>query len=429
MYRACDERARSGSGVPDLSGEAGAPGGGGDDRERRRITNISGDASPSDTFQPALNPDGVRLAYVRRRSAARTQGERHGIVVRNIETNDRVLVDEYPTRGGVQFPSWYGEYELIWERIAKRFENAYQGGEPADPPGGEFNQIRGAIIDSSLFTLLVGGLIGPGTPYTRRAALDGQGEDGLEAAFEDPDRKPVTGRAELTDRVVVMMSNVRTLSERLPGENGQMETLHHVTRAVPIVASLRGDSFGTVWYERFNLGVDESLRAMETCHHPAWSITGEVMCHAASGVFSRSATLRPELVYEKASRSAVTWGPGGSTNPADPAQMAYPVASIDDIAGQLVGAFIRSGLGAQGENLTYYGFKYGKFSPDGDYVVTTFYAGREPTKDEHRRFLSRVLLIRRSDGRFWDLTHLVEVFEGAATGSWSGFAPSCAGAT
>lgn len=395
----------------------------------RRVTNVSGEASPGDTFQPVLNPDGARLAYVRRRGADRIRGERHGIVVRDLNTGDRVLVEEYPRRGGMQFPSWYGEYELIWERVARRFENAYQGGAPADTPGAEFNQIRGAIVDSSLFAIPVGGLIGPGTPYTKRAALDGQGQDGLEAAFEDPDRKPITGRAERTDRVVVMMSNVRTLTEEVPDGSGGTETIHQLTRAVPIVAALRGDSSGTVWYERFNLGRDSNNREVETCHHPAWSITGEVMCHAASASSQDSPVLRPEFVYEKASYASVTWGPGGSTSATESAQMAYPVAPIADMEAQMSGAFAHAGLGPSGLEPTYHGFKYGKFSPDGDYVVTTYYAGRGATKTDEARFLSRVLLIRRSDGRFWDLTQLVEVFEGASSGSWSAFAPSCAGAS
>ena len=137
--------------------------------------------------------------------------------------------------------------------------------------------------------------------------------------------------------------------------------------------------------------------------------------------------VRPEYVYAKTSRDAVTWGPGGDTSDESAAITAYPTPNRSALFSQFRAAFGQAGLGPWGVEPAEIGFKYGKFSPAGDFVVTTLYASAPGGPNASaRHLLSRVILVRRADGRIWDMTSLVEAFEGASAGSWSAFAPTCA---
>ena len=392
----------------------------------RRITQPSADFS--DDFQPQLNPDGRRLAHTRRRGrTSANMQEKHSIVVHDLDTSSSVTVEEHTQQGGIQFPSWYSQSVVVWEHLTNQVE-VTQNGVPIDGPGGDFNQLRGAYVGSNLSVGTPVGLIGPDTAYLQRASLDGGGDDGLGfASFEDADRQPPGASANPSGRVMAMQSNVINY-----GGLTQGGLYLDVSQAVPIVADIVGDrASGAVFYERFNLGQTADRQTdvpIETCHHPAWALTGEVMCHGPA-VSRYAVDYRPEFVYSKTSRASAVRGPAGSTDPFSSAIEAYPLPTPDDLYSEMSYAFDHAGISPKTANIQM-GFKYGKFSPAGDYVVTTFYAAEGGSLSTRAsNVLCRVLLIRRSDGRFWDLTRLVESFERATSGSWSGFAPSCAGAT
>jgi hypothetical protein len=114
---------------------------------------------------------------------------------------------------------------------------------------------------------------------------------------------------------------------------------------------------------------------------------------------------------------------------------AYPLPSLPKLLRALRHARLYAfGLSGPIEQIRSVSFKYSRFTPDLSYIATTVMISSqtdfnkpipESAQAETKAF-SRVVLIHRTTGDIWDLTTLVESYEGAVKGSYGAFAPSCA---
>jgi hypothetical protein len=153
-------------------------------------------------------------------------------------------------------------------------------------------------------------------------------------------------------------------------------------------------------------------------------MTGDITCHDHGGFKRGAVVIRSQLVYRKASSSAVVWGPSGSTDPNAIAEFAFPSPNVSDLVMQFAQELTEAGIGSGA--LGSITIKYAKFAADPEYMVATLMmADTEDFKNATKGF-SRVILIRLSDGRFWDLTRLVEAFEGVGRGRLGALAPTSA---
>ncbi len=128
-------------------------------------------------------------------------------------------------------------------------------------------------------------------------------------------------------------------------------------------------------------------------------------------------------VYEKNS-VAQTWGPLGSTSSVELAVSAFPLPTVSNIEAQFATALALAGIapGTVGS----VAFKYMRFTDDPDLIVGTLMIADGPDFVAATNGISRVVLVRRSDGQIWDLTRLIEAMESTARGSFGAWAPASA---
>jgi hypothetical protein len=376
-----------------------------------------------DRFQPVLSLDGRSLAYTTRHTDPRFSPSKmkseHSIDVYDLENHHTEMVSASGySGGGHQFPMWRTSQRLAWTI----------GDEASSDAKSSRDSIGSAVVQNDRTAFKVRpevALLGQKAGITSRAALD-TGIEETEVDFADADQQPVAAAPNDGGRTTVMHS----------------KDFGSGSGAVPIVVKLAGNG-SSVSYEPFKLGkrVDE----VKECHHPAWSSTNTIMCHDNDGVDIDGITWRTSLVYSKESTTSSIWYPFGTTDESASPADAFPRPSLQKIQRALSHAyhyaFGVSGTLQEPRSVT---FKYSRFSPDSNYIATTIMvsgqtdfnkpiSGRvqaEPTntdfKYEGPEAFSRVVLIHRSTGAIWDITTLVESYEGALKGSYGAFAPSCA---
>jgi hypothetical protein len=363
-----------------------------------------------DRFQPSVRDTGatVTLAYAMRLVDERSRG---AIVAKSLTVPGRPAVrvttfdgaSNNPDKktGGLQFPAFYSNV-LTWSVKAVS--------------GGTSSTDEWAIQEAQL--KLSSGSIGAGAVRTvlggssgvteRRNQVSGQR---VAATFEDADRQfRRNAGSQDDDRVMTMHSR---------------STDSTAAEAVPIVSRLR-PSTAALEYEPFNLGVRADGSSIRTCQHPAWSPDDEIACHDHDGYRRGSSSLlfRSQVVYRKEAAS-LTWGPDGS---AAGGAVAVPLVnhqSSRSILEQFSKPLRRAGLAARSfADVELIAFKYAQFCDDPDYVVATLMVADSTDYVNAKRGVSRVVLLRRSDGRIWDLTRLVEAHEGVAVGTYGAMMPT-----
>jgi hypothetical protein len=376
-----------------------------------------------DRFQPVLSSDGRSLAYTTRHTDAKRAPSmlrsEHSIDVYDLENHHTEMVSASGySGGGHQFPMWRTSQRLAWTI----------GDEASSDAKSSRDSIGSAVVQNDRTAFKVrpeGALLGQKAGITSRTALD-TGIEETEVDFADADQQPVAAAPNDGGRTTVMHS----------------KDFGSGSGAVPIVVKLAGNG-SSVSFERVSLGVRDPRVA--ECHHPAWSTNNEIMCHDHSGTKIDDTKWRGSFVYSKKSTTAVAWYPLGSTDDLAPPVDAFPLPSLHQLLRTLRHAYhFAFGVDGSIQPPRSVAFKYSRFTPDANYIATTVMVSgstdfnkptsrdvqAEPTTTDSGydgpEAFSRVVLINRATGAIWDITTLVESYEGAIKGSFGAFAPSCA---
>lgn len=376
-----------------------------------------------DRFQPVLSPDGRSLAYTTRYTDADGSPSgmmsEHSIDVLDMENKHRAMVSASGySGGGHQFPMWRTPSRLAWTI----------GDENSDTAKSSRDSIGSAVVQNDGGSFRVRGevaLLGQKAGITSRTTLDTDVE-ALDVDFADSDQQPATAEPNDGGRNVVMHSKDFTSEDE---EEDKKES-----GAAPIVVRLSGNG-PTVEYERFELGIRADAYPVPECHHPSWSSQNEIMCHDHIGTEIDDVTWRSSLVYLKAAQRSTVWYPSGSGDPSSAPVDAFPLPSLHGLLRALKDAHRYAfGFNRPIEQIRSVSFKYSRFTPNLNYIVSTVMISSQtdfnkpiPERvQEEVMAVSRVVLIHRTTSAMWDLTTLVEAYEGAVKGSFGAFAPSCA---
>lgn len=365
-----------------------------------------------DRFQPALAPDGKKLAYtIRYRDIKTKEGTDdtistgpHAIGVKDLDTLAFAKVDsvDIDTNGGLQHPAWYSDQCLTWTEIGG-------GGTASESIDG----LRWASVNSSA-TVTAGppsAVIGPmAFVWSRRALDNGLLQDVVD--FADGDRQPFSVANNTGDRVLVLHSKDFEGNYTSGSEQG----------AVPIVVKLPVDTGSEVNYERFELGERTSgAPDVSECHHPTWSSENEVMCHDQTGEERSGIIWREQLIYSKGRPRDEVW------YPKDPTTMGKATPAFHVTLRRLRLAFRHAWrYSFRGSELDpgSVSHKYAQFFQNPRYIVTTTMIGDRSDINKSTKGFSRVALVDTQSSTILDLTLFVESYEGAKKGSFGAFAPT-----
>ena len=355
--------------------------------------------------EPAISPDGSKLAYVRR-GAPRADSSGDPIAtdsrlyVRDLSSgaltrlskgnNDMAEADL--TDGLPKWPAWFGDAFVLFST---------QNRQDSDTSDFKRLMLGAAVLDDGVCLTTPGkrGLLGPGTSHPRRAG-------GVPTNFGDPDvREPST--VGLTD-----FFQMRVVTQ---GQSQEGDELVPARPRVSPAVSLRSD----VLTEEFELGQafhykagnwtsEDSKAKLTECHHGAWSPSGqEIMCHGHKDTTKYPGSLGSvRMLYEYSQKSDGGWG--NQTLVVDPLDAGSLASALPAFEGLLNGAGVLS-------------FKYGQYCLKGGWVICTVFAA----DDEKHVLESRVVVVRRNRQAFWDITTLVEEALGMSLGAMSGYTGSC----
>jgi hypothetical protein len=381
-----------------------------------------------DRFQPVVSPDGRSLAYTTRHTDPRFSPSKmkseHSIDVYDLENHHTEMVSASGySGGGHQFPMWRTSQRLAWtigDEVSSDAKSSRDsiGSAVVQNDGGSF-RVRGEVA-----------LLGPKAGITSRTTLD-TGVEASNVDFADSDQQPAAAEPNDGGRNVVMHSKDFTSKD----EEDKKEY-----GAAPIVVKLTGN-VNSVRYERVVLGTRD--QQVEECHHPAWSPFNEIMCHG--GVLIDATNWQGSLVYDKRSLKSTVWYPLGSSDVLAAPVDAFPLPSLSSLLKTLRLAYhFAFGVNGSIQEPRAVAFKYSRFTPDRNYIVSTVTVSGQidfgkptpsnvranptstPADNDGPFAFSRVVLIHRLTGKIWDLTTLVESYEGAKKGQYGAFAPSCA---
>mgnify|MGYP007046929275 CR=1 FL=1 len=364
-----------------------------------------------DRFQPSVRDTGatVTLAYAMRLVDDRSRG---AIVAKSLTVPGRPAVrvttfdgaSNNPDKktGGLQFPAFYSNV-LTWSVKAV-------GGGTSSTDEWAIQEAQLKLSSGSIGAGAVRTVLGGSSGVTERRDLVSGRTD--PATFEDADRQFRRNAGSQDDDRVMTMQSRRTDTP--------------TAEAVPIVSRLR-PSTAALEYEPFNLGVRADGTAIETCQHPTWSPDDEIACHDHDGYRRGRGRLlfRSQVLYRKEGTASLPWGPGGSAAGGAVAVPLVSQQSSQRTLEQFAQPLRRAGLAARSfADVELIAFKYAQFCDDADYVVATLMVADSTDYVNAKRGVSRVVLLRRSDGRIWDLTRLVEAHEGVAVGSYGAMMPT-----
>jgi hypothetical protein len=365
-----------------------------------------------DRFQPALAPDGKKLAYTiryrdsvtkKKDSTTKIPTAPHAIGVKDLDTLEFAKVDsvEADQNGGLQHPAWYNEDVLTWTEVG--------GGENASDSVDGL-RLAGVKSGATVTHDRPFAVLGANAGISSRRAID---NDSLQDVvdFADGDRQPFSVANNAGDRVLVLHSKDFEGSDSSGGEQG----------AVPIVVKLPADTKSTIYYERFELGSRPNGGArVGECHHPTWSTNNEVMCHDQTGEQRDGVTWREQLIYSKVDMNESVWYPKDS--PTHQRAFAFQF-TLPQLHSDFRHAFGHA-FGAFGLKPGSVSHKYSQFLQNSRYIVTTTMVGNRSDINKSTKGFSRVALVDTQSSTLVDLTLLVESYEGAKKGGYGAFAPT-----
>jgi hypothetical protein len=323
-------------------------------------------ASGSGVAEPAVSPDGTRVAWLERGgqgvqlwAKAFAESGAHLIVKSGRKQN-----------GGSglrpEWPEWLGNDTLLFSS------------KTGSSDGKE---------DKTIFSVSVADLSRPGDPVARAGA-------------------GVSGWTGAQDPAVYAGSSSTQLVAFGPVPGGSSEA--YQLKLAPIDSSGRPTSGPTI----VAAGKNAAGRDIVGCHHPAWNASGDritCMVHSPSESIGGIST---KLLYSYARDAAGRWSLAGRAfEPVTPTAAGLAVAS-------------RLTADAGCQVLTW---KYAQYCQSDDYLVATLYCslGGKSGRRGAEIGASRVLIVHTNPVEYFDVTAMVEADAGVPVGTMSSFTGTC----
>lgn len=314
--------------------------------------------------EPALSPDGTRLAWVER------AGKSWQIWARELnDPKNHLLVKSGPPKDGglgakPEWPAWLGSQTLLFDA---------KTGDAGD------------VELKTVYSMAVANLGAPGAPVKRFGA-------GVDSA---------TGLQDVNLRVTSTGADAVTFGPSGDGKSFNLD-----------IRSLDGSGRPLTDRVVVPRGVTASGKELQACHHPAWSPSGtSVLCmaHRPAEVVG---DLDTKLLYRYARDGSGAWVNAGRVF-----EPLTPAAAGLDVAGELSKA-------AGCVNLTY---KFAEYCKSDEWVISTLYCSRGASPSGHGAIAgaSRVVLIHTNPVEYVDLTRLVERERGLEAGALTSFTGTC----
>ncbi len=323
-------------------------------------------ASGSVPVEPAVSPDGARLAWLER------TGKSWQLWARALKDDRPHLMVKSgpPKEGGAgykpEWPAWLDADTLLFD--AKTADD-------------------GDVELKTIFSMEVGNLASPGTPQRRFGA----GVDSS-TGLQDVNVRATAGGVEA-------VTFGPTSGGKFSLDVRTLDGLGRVGATSPIVVPR---------------GVNRAGKELEACHHPAWSPSGASIVCQAHRPSETVDGMETKVLYRYARDAA-----GGFASAGVAFTPVSPTAAGLDAAALL-------GPAAGCKTLTY---KYAEYCRSDDWLVTTLYGSQGATGSGRGAVVgaSRVLLVEAATSRYVDVTRLVEQQRGLKVGGLSSFTGTCRG--
>ncbi len=159
-------------------------------------------------------------------------------------------------------------------------------------------------------------------------------------------------------------------------------------------------------------GKNAAGKNIEGCHHPAWNASGDqILCmvhRPSEGVGGMST----KLLYTYARDAAGAWSLAGR--------------AFEPVTPEAAGLSVASQL-SESAGCTVLSYKYAQYCDSNDWIVTTLYCSKEGNASGRGAVIgaSRVLLIGTKPVRYLDVTGMVEASQGVKAGTLSSFTGTC----
>lgn len=330
------------------------------------VTHGAMGASGSGIAEPAVSPNGTRVAWL----------ERGGTGVQLwakafTESEGHLILKSSKGKGGdagmrPEWPEWLDDDTLLFSSKTGTEDGKEQ---------------------KTIFAVEVADLARPGAPVARAGA----GVSGW-TGVQDPAVFRGSSSSQLVAFGPVPGGSSEAYQLELAAVDGAGKPL-----ATPLVIAAGNNAAG---------------QPIQGCHHPAWNASGDrIMCmvHRPSETVGGMAT---KLLYTYVRDGAGKWAIGGRAfEPLTPEAAKLAVAS-------------KLSASAGCELLTY---KYAQYCASDDYVVATLYCstGGKSSGRGAEIGASRVVVIRTNPVEYIDITGLVEREQGLSPGALSSFTGTC----
>lgn len=346
---------------------------------------------------PALSPNGRYVAYRRQNYSdihrpPATRGFSK-IVVHDLHTGSEVsgpfsidpMID--PERATLflrGFPAWYDDRTLLYTR--------------SEEPG---VTLYASDFHAASFTLInARAVMGPGTSHFPNTV------------FSNPDVRRDVPR---DDRFPALSPHPRVVSF---GTGGGDRSCVAIDGETPRVHGLHGESgSGSQNFECFNLGRAATGRQglVRSCQHPTWSIDGRtIYCWQKDpgDVWgSQRSTLKMTYAY-RWSREKTVWRPkgGGPTVSDVDKHMPFVPPLPEDLEAMFGALFPAKGYGSRPQCLDT-AYKHASECGNSNFMLMTLFCTDNEYNyynDHSDVFSSRVVLVRESPLKLWDITAMIE---------------------
>lgn len=327
------------------------------------VEQTAADESGTGAIEPAISPNGRRLAWIER------TGKKSSLWAMDLDQRRPMLIVDFQrgARGGgdaqrPEWPEWLSDSALLF-----------------DMKTGDTNGVQ----NKTLYSIDVMDLTRPGSITARWGS-----EAGVPSGLQDPAVRTTAAGTEI-------VAFGPTESGGGPGYT-------------PIVATISpGGVVGTA-QTRVSLGKNASGNAIKECHHPAFNVSGdEILCmvHEPS---EKVGGQRTKLLYSFKKNTGGDWLNAGRTfSPREISATGMDSESLFTGCNSVV-------------------YKYAQWCGDNDYVITNLYCAGEGSGGRGSSIAaSRVVLIGRSKQQYVDITSLVEKSKGLSVGDMSGWSATC----
>lgn len=383
----------------------------------RVVATTSRHRAPAGASMPALSPDG-RYLTLRRQTYSDVNADTlrtdiwSAITVFDLRDRTEWLVDEGDdVADSLRFPTWQDGQRLLYNRSTPLV--------PKKAPSPTNNgSLFAADVDVRTGNVsLQGPVLGP---YSGHYTDTGFNNPAVHPQRSRPGPDPLT-----SPRLATFGESFGARgSGNTTGCTSSLQGIPHV-HGLPRLGGAGGTTF-----ECFELGENRNGDSVSSCQHPHWSLDSQsVYCwHENPGdgflPTGEPSTSRLQLLYQyHQERPGQAWVQVGT-------RTAFPELSPEELANEFPGVFptVGSLLPLGGPRCVTAAYKHGIECGSSNFIVLTLFCS-DPTYNGYSTksdvFSSRVMLVRRAPLKYWDITAMIEDFNGARRGAWHGIYATC----